>query len=776
MILWFRMIDPETHREDGGTTESFLREDSPEVQKLLVDLGIDNEILERAKKALLSVDFDFLIKASVVGSKEWAANKIADALSSDIFDEEALKSWRKYVERGKFTSREDIEDQHEVSEQIASIQRRAESLARTIGHDQTMEVKIGPLGSGTHWNWKENIVTIDQKHALKTPEVALGAISHEGMHRRISRIDFVSQEVFKEEGFEALLQATEDVRVNSALEIMYPGAGEWIRETMRDIHTETDMLITISQINSELLNKTGYIPYQFEFIEAIERKWTYGEYDPNTSAVVQEALKKAQPFLDEHSLNTPPIDADEGAIVEYAKKGFSILRKKIWPIYKELVDLDVEEETIRQAIIAMANGTEDQLIDDLLSTLSEESGELEELTEILEAYKKKSTPESSDKFNMPNLREMSSGLKSKIKDVINKNKTKDGSKKEGDENTGDGTGNKFKDAAKKALQDHSGEISENLRPKLVDPEEYISARELLKKMKEDEELTKAILEARLKEVEEEKRKKTSYKKYYDQVSTDIDNLVHELQEILYPNKATRWRRGFSSGSRATLSRVMQFEADPRKKNDLFERKNLADKKEYKFTLLVDLSGSMGGTHSEEAIKATILFAEVLDRIGIDFEILGFNTLPKSDSEKENYVFKGFGKTFDADSRKKVERVITDAHTPAAECNDDGPAIKWASDRMREQNGERKFIFVISDGQPVYSDEYGSSRTGPFAMDKMVKYSNETGNHIIGLGIGPGTTAVQEYYPTNRVVNNVKELSPIIGGLVADIIENPQKYM
>lgn len=782
------MPESEVIHEEENFDDDFFREDSPEVKSLLKDIGISSDLLDRAKKALLSGDFDFLMKASIVGTKEWAALKISDALSSDLFDKEALDAWKNYFEGGHVVPAESGESD-DLSEKIASIQRRAESLSRTIGRDHSMQVRVGKEGSGTHWNWKENIVTIDQKFASKTPEQALGAISHEGMHRRISRMDFVSQDVFKEKGFNALLQATEDVRVNSALEIMYPGAGDWIRETMQDIHNETDLITTISRINSEHLNEVGYVPYQFEFVEAIERKWTYGEYDLNTSTVVQEALKKAQPFLDEHRLNIPPIDAKEDNIVEYAKKGFSILRKKIWPIYKELIEMDEEEETLRQAVLAMANGEADELLDNLLGTLDESTGELEELTEMLNSHKKKTESKPSESFNMPNLREMSSGLRSKIKDIVNKQKGTDSNNEDtdssGDSNSDsnesesgnkDKSSNKFKEAAKKALQDHADEISENLRPKLVDPEEYKSVREFMEELEKDEALAKAVLEARLKEEEEKKKKETSYKKYYDEVSAEIDSLVYELQDILYPNKATRWRRGFSSGSRATLGRVMQFEADPRKKNDLFEKKNLADKKEYKFTLLVDLSGSMNGVHSEEAIKATILFAEVLDRIGIDFEILGFNTLPTTEYEKENYVFKGFGRTYDADSKKKVERVITDVDTMAAAKNDDGPAIKWASDRMAEQNGERKFIFVISDGQPAYSRVYGDARTGDFAMDKMIRYSQDTGSHIIGLGIGPGTTAVREFYKTNRVVSNVKELSPVIGSLIADIIENPQNYM
>ena len=689
------------------------------------------------------------------------------------------------------------------SENLAEIQNRAQALARTIGEDQTMQVKIGPRGGRTYWDWKENVVVIDEKDAERRTEEALGAISHEGMHKRISRASIIPPEILHDSGFNALMQTMEDVRVNTALEKMYPGAGDWIRETMKAIISEGEENNSIAALNQEVQKSLGYIPYQFEFCQEVQRHWTFGEYSEEVSPPVRQALDKIQTELDKVRTNIPANDADEKTKVRYAEDGYITLRTKIWPVYEELVALDKENETLRQFMLELASDSKNEAMDRLLGKIDEE--ELEELTNLLDGVKSQigtntvstiAKSESDTSFNLVDFRKMSAALRTKMLETMKEKiqqpeenseseenqeeetpqqekKDKEGNKGESEKDKTQTEQEKKAEEVLKAIED---KIVEELRPKMMDPKDFETHAEFQAALEQAIEEANEIERIRQEEQERAEAMKGQYEKAYEQVAPLIEELAFELEEILYPNKASRWKPGYPTGSRVSLAKAMQFEADPRQYRSLFERKTLADVREYRFTLLVDLSGSMRmGNKNEEALKATVLFAEVLDRIGIKFEILGFNTLPREEGARDAYVFKDYSTPFDKDSKEKTERIIKDTFGPPAGYTDDGPAVLWASERLDKQDGQRKFVFVISDGEPAYSSLYGDEDSGPYSLESAIEKVMKKDQYLVGLGIGEGTESVKKYYPNNKVVPDVHKLAPEIGGVIKDIIENPEKY-
>lgn len=77
----------------------------------------------------------------------------------------------------------------------------------------------------------------------------------------------------------------------------------------------------------------------------------------------------------------------------------------------------------------------------------------------------------------------------------------------------------------------------------------------------------------------------------------------------------------SVGLRPSMKKAMQMEADPRRGN-IFEAKGRPLEKSYRFLILVDLSGSMSDK-VEEMFKTLVPFAEVMNRFGIEFAIVGY---------------------------------------------------------------------------------------------------------------------------------------------------------
>jgi len=131
------------------------------------------------------------------------------------------------------------------------------------------------------------------------------------------------------------------------------------------------------------------------------------------------------------------------------------------------------------------------------------------------------------------------------------------------------------------------------------------------------------------------------------VGSQIDLLSSRLEEMLRNRKRMRETTGYPTGHRLDLRRVMAFEADPRRTDDLWKRKTVPNRRRAAFSLLVDLSGSMDGEKAQAALHGTIVFAETLAKLDIPFSVHGF--------QDELIPFLPFDGTFDDHIRAKLSR-------------------------------------------------------------------------------------------------------------------------
>ena len=117
----------------------------------------------------------------------------------------------------------------------------------------------------------------------------------------------------------------------------------------------------------------------------------------------------------------------------------------------------------------------------------------------------------------------------------------------------------------------------------------------------------------------------TYAQMRSQVANQIQKMTQELQNVLRPTKATKWRTGYTSGSKVNIRRMIQLEARHQGELDFWQRKTQVDKRNVAATLLIDLSGSMTGPKSEAALQGAILFWESLMALGVATSISGFKT-------------------------------------------------------------------------------------------------------------------------------------------------------
>lgn len=142
-------------------------------------------------------------------------------------------------------------------------------------------------------------------------------------------------------------------------------------------------------------------------------------------------------------------------------------------------------------------------------------------------------------------------------------------------------------------------------------------------------------------------------------------------------------------------------------------------------LLVDESGSMGGTRERAARDTAILLNEALGNVSnVDLFIYGHTGDIRRSGTTEVTVYREHG----FDSRKALGGI-------SAKCeNRDGTAIYETARRVRKQTRENVLMFVISDGTPAARDYIGSSAIR-HTRDMVVKAEN-LGFSIVQICINP----------------------------------------
>ncbi len=693
-------------------------------------------------------------------------------------------------------------------------QRVLSSLAYFIGKDFEIPVELNKPGAGWHWDFKANKIRIDPKDLLEKPlDYLRFVISHEGGHRRISRADFIPLEEWKQPGFSFMMNAIEDPRDNNFVAENYPK----FKEQM-DLAYDLDLDFE-KKSKDKAQEKLGYQPRfmqaGFEYIRLWfkEQKGEGEEISQDLPKEVQEAVRKTIASAKDSWWRYPSrqeADESEETIRQYAQVSYEINRDEIWPEFQKLVEKDMEDQKTQEFMKDMQKGEGEggqgqPMPQELKDNLTpEEQKELEEAIDkaIEEAKKEKEKQEQEgekgkgkegeEKEGEPqagekaegepqegelkgkpvDLNSLSEGLKQKIREYID---SLPDDKKKG-----------LQEKAEKEIKGLEREINEELGGKLSDNPEKKAERGNEEKPKEDEkpeeqpetELDKEREKQRQKDLQkyrdilEKSLEKDAnvYEQYRNEVLPIIERLENDLREIFVARRASRWKSGFRTGKRIDIKTRIQEKAKgiSAVESKAWQKRELPTEKDYAISILVDLSGSMSGQKIRETFKALIVLAEVLNKLSIKTEILGFND--------RLYEYQIFGEDLSRDIRENMGGVLreVDNHQGGrADYNDDGWALQETSKRLSKQRATEKFLMVLSDGLP----EESSAHSGPeFDLGRMVnRIMQETDQKLIGLGIGGGTKHVEKFYPNSLADIDVKEMASKLAGVIKEMIVNYQNF-
>ncbi len=166
-------------------------------------------------------------------------------------------------------------------------------------------------------------------------------------------------------------------------------------------------------------------------------------------------------------------------------------------------------------------------------------------------------------------------------------------------------------------------------------------------------------------------------------------------------------------------------------------------------ILIDASGSMGrgeGSRAAHAANAAVIYSEVFQALGVDYEVIDFATAGSGTTMR---VRKAFGS-----SATRMEKACI-AMPSSGGVNADGFAVQWCLDRLDTRAGNRLLI-AISDGAP--SGHSPESMTSSEHLRTVTNNANESCAGVGLLGVGIAGTDTSSFYPNSVRVTNLSTMA------------------
>jgi cobaltochelatase CobT len=680
------------------------------------------------------------------------------------------------------------------------------SLAFFIGKDFKIPVEYNQPGQGWHWDFAKNIIRIDPKDLLEKPMDYLRfVISHEGGHRRVSRADFIPEEVWVQPGFSFMMNSIEDPRDNNFVAEVYPKFGEQMETAYeQDLDFE-------HKAKEKAKDKLGFQPRfmqaGFEYIKQWfrERKNQPFAIGDDLPTEVKEAVEKTLPSAVDSWWRYPSrseADQSEELIIKYAKVSYDINLKKIWPEFKKLVDEDKKDSRVQEIMKEMqtqkGQGAPDgaPIPPELKDKLTpEEQKQLEEAIEQAmkggkkEKGEKGAGTESEGETGVGKKKEgeptaggrpidmdsLSDELKKKLKEYFDSlpEETKKG----------------LAEKAEAELKELEKYLDEEMSGKLIEDPEKRAEREKIEAKQAKESKPEAqpakktpgkergILPADFSEsrkkmdraMERRKNESNQYERIMPECAPLIDALSGDLRDVFIKRKLHKYSTGHRFGRRWNVRKRIQerIAGIPLIRTEAREqRESKSEEKDYAITLMADLSGSMRGKKIRETFKSAVILSEVLNDLNVKFEVVGFQDILLE--------FKKFDDHLSDDMRAKLNGLLQEVenshpggHNNSGD-NNDGECLMSAASNLTRQNAKNKFLIVLSDGVPAMDSGRKSRDTLDKELKNAVNYvENSTDIKLIGIGLL--SNAVANYYTNNMPNVSAEEMSETLGELIKEII-------
>lgn len=237
---------------------------------------------------------------------------------------------------------------------------------------------------------------------------------------------------------------------------------------------------------------------------------------------------------------------------------------------------------------------------------------------------------------------------------------------------------------------------------------------------------------------------TDYRSY--DINTTTTNFSNALKRHLMIIMKDKYEYGKKRGymHNKNLYRVTIPNAGSHNER-IFKQKRESSVLNTAVSVLVDMSGSMGGRKMEHAAHSVILLNDSIAKLGVPVEIAGFT---EQNSGPVHYLFKRFDTKCECEHLKA--RILEG--TRHMEENADGDSILFAYNRLKGRKEKKKLLIVLSDGSPA-----AHRGTGIHKFTGQVVKAIQKEKLVDIYGIGIISTAVKQFYRQYTVIKDSSEL-------------------
>jgi len=245
-----------------------------------------------------------------------------------------------------------------------------------------------------------------------------------------------------------------------------------------------------------------------------------------------------------------------------------------------------------------------------------------------------------------------------------------------------------------------------------------------------------------------------------------ENFAQQVRKLIQIRAKVQTQYGTKKGKldQSKLSRIC-FNA-PGFSDKIFKTKIENKTLDVAITVLIDMSGSMGGLKAYNALASALLLNEVCSTLTVPIEILGFTDGrdSKSDVSPMMFIYKSFS-NLKVSTEDLTKYFATSSNFMSG--NPDGENILWAYDRLLKRKEKKRILIVMSDGSPAASkSSFGLEK---FTL-KVIK-EIEAAKKVSIYGLGLCSKSVCDYYKANSVINDPNEIPSKLISLIESKVLN-----
>lgn len=201
----------------------------------------------------------------------------------------------------------------------------------------------------------------------------------------------------------------------------------------------------------------------------------------------------------------------------------------------------------------------------------------------------------------------------------------------------------------------------------------------------------------------------------EDIGEDV-RLVRQTFERLKPEVAKKEKR-LREGDEINADRLLDFlvakRKEPSPRVDFYERP-LTTRRDLAVLVLLDVSGSTGGTDGKQKIieiekRTALIFGEGLAALGDAFAVCGFSSNGKE--KCEYYIYKDFEMPWN--------QTVIDTLMSAFPSNSTriGPALRHSGTKLSRRENRQRLIILVTDGKPMDSGYDPNTRYAQYDVRK-----------------------------------------------------------